>query len=160
MWKKVFLFLLTATILVLKFLPVSAAILYGDINRDGNINSTDLTILKRSLLKNTTIDNTIYADLNCDGEINSTDFTLLKRYLLRKLSEFPANSLRPDAVRVDDLMGASVQTITNRFGQPDRIDLSRYGFDWYIYNNDLTKYLQIGIKDGIKGFINTFKEPT
>ncbi|HPD01471.1 MAG TPA: CAP-associated domain-containing protein, partial [Acetivibrio sp.] len=95
-----------------------------------------------------TINNTVYADLNGDGEVNSTDFTLLKRYLLRKIKEFPVNGIRPDAVRLDDLMGASVNTITNRFGQPDRIDLSRYGFDWYIYNNDLAKYLQIGIKDG------------
>lgn len=148
MWKKCILFLLTATILALKFLPVGALVLYGDINQDGDINSTDLTILKRSLLRKATINNPVYADLNGDGEVNSTDFTLLKRYLLRKIKEFPVNGIRPDAVRLDDLMGASVDTITNRFGQPDRIDLSRYGFDWYIYNNDLTKYLQIGIKDG------------
>lgn len=78
MWKKCLLFLLTATILALKFLPVSAFVLYGDINQDGDINSTDLTILKRSILKKATINNTIYADLNGDSEVNSTDFTLLK----------------------------------------------------------------------------------
>jgi len=25
--------------------------------------------------------------------------------------------------------------------------LSKYGFDWYIYNNNLLKYIQIGIED-------------
>lgn len=48
---------------------------------------------------------------------------------------------------IERLMGVSVSDITRIFGQPSRIDLSRYGFDWYIYNKDYTKYIQIGIRN-------------
>lgn len=49
---------------------------------------------------------------------------------------------------IDKLMGLSSQAVTDIFGLPDRIDLSKYGFEWYIYNKDYTKYIQIGVQDG------------
>lgn len=49
--------------------------------------------------------------------------------------------------KIGTLMGASVQSAVSIFGEPDRIDLSKYGFDWYIYNGDLSKYIQIGIEN-------------
>jgi uncharacterized protein YkwD len=49
---------------------------------------------------------------------------------------------------IDILMGASEKSIKRIFGEPDRIDLSRHGFDWYIYNSDLEKYIQVGIDNG------------
>ena len=52
MCKKVIVTLLTATILALMFLPVSASILYGDVNQDGSIDSLDLTLLKTTYPKN------------------------------------------------------------------------------------------------------------
>ncbi|MFZ5986220.1 MAG: glycoside hydrolase family 9 protein [Bacillota bacterium] len=56
----------------------------GDVNMDGAVNSTDLTLVKRLVLK---IDVSIpldlkAADMNGDGLINSTDYTLLKRKIL------------------------------------------------------------------------------
>ncbi len=48
---------------------------------------------------------------------------------------------------VGTLIGVSLKDIIKAFGEPDRIDLSKYGFDWYIYNNDLQRYIQIGIKN-------------
>ncbi|WP_010243509.1 stalk domain-containing protein [Acetivibrio cellulolyticus] len=50
---------------------------------------------------------------------------------------------------VNELMGLSCNDITGIFGQPDRIDLSKYGFDWYIYNSDYNKYIQIGVRDEV-----------
>lgn len=50
--------------------------------------------------------------------------------------------------RIDVLMGASEKSVKDIFGEPDRVDLSRYGFDWYIYNSDLEKYIQVGIDNG------------
>jgi len=49
--------------------------------------------------------------------------------------------------KVSTLIGASLSDVIETFGEPDRIDLSKYGFDWYIYNNNLLKYIQIGIED-------------
>ncbi|HOP93861.1 MAG TPA: glycosyl hydrolase [Acetivibrio thermocellus] len=66
-------------------------ITYGDLNGDGKVNSTDLTIMKRYILKN--FDKLAVpeeaADLNGDGRINSTDLSILHRYLLRIITSFP-----------------------------------------------------------------------
>lgn len=68
-------------------------VMYGDLNGDSEVNSTDLTILKRYILK--TISDFPYpngklaADLNGDGDINSTDLTLMKRYILKVIEKFP-----------------------------------------------------------------------
>ncbi len=63
----------------------------GDVNGDGEIDSTDVTLLKRYLLRKTSLtgDNFSNADTNGDGEVDSTDLTLLKRYILRKITSFP-----------------------------------------------------------------------
>lgn len=65
----------------------------GDVNGDGQINSTDVAVMKRYLLnmidKFPVEDNLKVGDLNDDGEINSTDIALLKRYVLNLISEFP-----------------------------------------------------------------------
>jgi arabinoxylan arabinofuranohydrolase len=63
----------------------------GDVNDDGEIDSTDVTILKRYLLKKMSLagNNLSNADTNGDGEVNSTDLTLLKRYILGKIASFP-----------------------------------------------------------------------
>lgn len=50
---------------------------------------------------------------------------------------------------IDKLLGLSSSAITDIFGQANRIDLSKYGFDWHIYNSDYSKYLQIGVLDGL-----------
>jgi len=68
-------------------------LIYGDLNGDGRVNSTDYTLLKRYLLG--AIQTFPYergikaADLNLDGRINSTDYTVLKRYLLNAIPSLP-----------------------------------------------------------------------
>ncbi|NMB33375.1 MAG: dockerin [Clostridium sp.] len=66
---------------------------YGDLNDDGEIDSMDLTLLKRHILKKINdfpSDNGhANADLNGDGEIDSMDLALLKRYILKKIDKFP-----------------------------------------------------------------------
>lgn len=46
-------------------------------------------------------------------------------------------------------LGKSEEELISNLGEPDRKDLSEYGFYWYIYNKDYGKYIQIGVKDGI-----------
>lgn len=45
-------------------------------------------------------------------------------------------------------MGDSLEELNNRLGEPDRIDASKYGFKWYVYNNDYSKYIQVGVEEG------------
>ena len=62
--------------------------LIGDLNGDGEINSTDYSLLKRYILRKIDTfpvsDDLWSADLNGDGDIDSTDYSLIKRYILRK----------------------------------------------------------------------------
>jgi uncharacterized protein YkwD len=45
-------------------------------------------------------------------------------------------------------LGDTEAFVLAELGQPARRDLSKYGFDWYIYNRDPLHYTQIGIRNG------------
>ncbi|MGO4887910.1 CAP domain-containing protein [Anaerobacillus sp. MEB173] len=47
-----------------------------------------------------------------------------------------------------DFIGDSIEGIITTFGQPDRIDPSAYGYDWYIYAEHINSYFQVGVKNG------------
>ncbi|TYQ17022.1 UNVERIFIED_CONTAM: dockerin type I repeat protein [Acetivibrio alkalicellulosi] len=73
--------------------PEINTIMYGDINGDGSIDSTDVALLRRHLLQ---ISGRILegeallaADVNKDGSVNSTDYALMRRYILGIITEFP-----------------------------------------------------------------------
>lgn len=67
-------------------------IMYGDINGDGKINSTDLSALKRYILELAPLPgDSKTADLNGDGLTNSSDLSLLKRYILGLITVFPVS---------------------------------------------------------------------
>jgi uncharacterized protein YkwD len=52
----------------------------------------------------------------------------------------------------DIAIGDSKQQVVAQLGEPARVDLSEYGFDWYIYNQDYSNYVQVGIsKDRVVG---------
>lgn len=69
-----------STVLTIKRTPT---ITLGDVNNDGNINSTDAAILIRILLGTyTDTYNAANADMNSDTKINSKDCSLLKRKIL------------------------------------------------------------------------------
>jgi pectate lyase len=74
---------------------------YGDINGDGLVDSTDLTIMKRYILKRLdfTSDQLKAADVNLDNEENSTDITILKRFILKKIRTLPyTNGTQPTSI--------------------------------------------------------------
>ncbi|MDQ2086829.1 glycoside hydrolase family 9 protein [Herbivorax sp. ANBcel31] len=66
-------------------------IVYGDLNGDGVVDSTDAVLLSRYILEITDsfpapLES---ADLNGDGVIDSTDAVLMSRYVLEMISSFP-----------------------------------------------------------------------
>lgn len=49
---------------------------------------------------------------------------------------------------VGNLIGAPETKVVKQYGQPDRKDPSRYGYQWWIYGRGSEKYMQIGMNDG------------
>ena len=54
---------------------------------------------------------------------------------------------RPKA-GVTTLIGKSTDVLKKTYGAPDRVDMSAYGYQWWIYNTDGDKYMQVGIENG------------
>lgn len=48
----------------------------------------------------------------------------------------------------DITVGANIETVIDAWGEPDRIDASDYGFEWYVYNSDYTHFAMIGVAEG------------
>lgn len=73
---------------------MTGAYRYGDLNGDWEVNSTDLTLMKRYILRTITsfpfFYGSITADVNLDSTIDSTDLTYMKRYILKIITKFPA----------------------------------------------------------------------
>ncbi|HOQ38278.1 MAG TPA: RICIN domain-containing protein [Acetivibrio sp.] len=74
-------------------IPTNSVIL-GDLNGDLSVDSLDITLLKRYLLRKISqfpdSNGKLAADVNGDDAIDSLDLTLLKRYVLRKIDKFSA----------------------------------------------------------------------
>lgn len=63
----------------------------------------------------------------------------------------PAQTQQKDALLFEFQgisLGDDEHTVLQKLGNPARKDLSEYGFQWYIYNGDYAKYMQVGMKDG------------
>lgn len=50
-------------------------------------------------------------------------------------------------------LGDSEEKVIDTLGQPGRKDMSEYGFHWYVYNQDYSKFVMVGIQNNkIVGF--------
>jgi len=45
------------------------------------------------------------------------------------------------------LIGQNVTVLEKELGAPERIDESMYGYQWYIYNQNYNRYLQVGVEN-------------
>lgn len=45
-------------------------------------------------------------------------------------------------------MGMDAENVENMFGKPVRIDESEFGYQWWIYKQDFSKYIQVGVANG------------
>jgi uncharacterized protein YkwD len=46
-----------------------------------------------------------------------------------------------------NLIGKSAKKVEAELGKPARVDLSSYGYDWWIYNKNEKEYVQVGVDD-------------
>lgn len=53
-----------------------------------------------------------------------------------------------DKIIIYDLIGKDSKKVLELFGKPVRIDQSEYDYEWWIYNEPIEKYCQIGIENG------------
>ncbi len=44
-------------------------------------------------------------------------------------------------------IGSNIDTVTEVFGEPTRIDNSDYDFKWYVYNSDPHSFMMVGVKE-------------
>ncbi len=42
--------------------------------------------------------------------------------------------------------GANISTVLEQFGQPNRIDRTEYGFEWYVYNSNYAEFCMVGVE--------------
>ncbi|MDM5189645.1 CAP-associated domain-containing protein [Bacillus sp. DX4.1] len=48
---------------------------------------------------------------------------------------------------ISQLIGGDSENLLARWGEPARIEPSAYGYEWWIYNQDLSRYVQFGIAE-------------
>jgi hypothetical protein len=70
----------------------ATAILYGDADSSGAVDSLDFAAVKMQLLGTKNVSNTKAADVDADGAINAIDLGLIKQFLLGLIIKFPADT--------------------------------------------------------------------
>ena len=67
-----------------------------------------------------------------------------KKVIINNESFLPADK---EFIFQEIAIGHSEEHVLRQLGQPARKDQSEYGFEWYVYNQDYRKYIQIGIQN-------------
>ncbi|MDO7206372.1 CAP-associated domain-containing protein [Paraclostridium bifermentans] len=44
-------------------------------------------------------------------------------------------------------IGDTEESVISKIGNPNRKDISEYGFDWYVYNNVKNNFAMVGMKN-------------
>lgn len=94
---------LTAVVVVMTFiittitanLVAGSALLHGDLNNDGIIDTLDSAIMARHILGISRVNDTSMMELNGDGVVDTMDYALLKRYILNIINVFPIEETNP-----------------------------------------------------------------
>ena len=45
------------------------------------------------------------------------------------------------------MIGGDSENLLAKWGEPSRIEPSAYGYEWWIYNQDLAQYVQFGVAE-------------
>lgn len=101
-------------------------------------NSPILLVKQTSIPKSTgNLLSTYQSYIIFGGETAVSD--LVRKELDGEVAKFSARGIT---------IGDTEKTVTTLLGKPNRMDDSRFGYKWYIYNKDFATYLQVGIMDG------------
>ncbi len=46
------------------------------------------------------------------------------------------------------VIGESSASLISKFGNPNRIDMTHLGFEWYVYNSDYSRFMMVGVRGG------------
>lgn len=66
--------------------------------------------------------------------------------LINTVYDYFAQSVKMNIDGKTIIVGENVETLLNDFGNPNRIDETEYGFDWYVYNYDYGKFFMAGVE--------------
>ncbi|WP_379966966.1 CAP domain-containing protein [Ectobacillus sp. sgz5001026] len=79
---------------------------------------------------------------------------ILNEYILQGGTNTPKVSTKTkqkvektSANAISTLLGENSESLLAQFGEPDRIDPSAYDYQWWVYNKDLTHYVQFGVQN-------------
>ncbi|MFJ7747217.1 CAP domain-containing protein [Peribacillus sp. NPDC097295] len=67
------------------------------------------------------------------------------------INERSSSSAKDEMIAKEGLantIGKNMKEIKKEFGEPNRIDMSAYGYDWWIYNKDYNDYFQLAMENG------------
>ncbi|MFY9114328.1 MAG: CAP-associated domain-containing protein [Dethiobacteria bacterium] len=112
----------------------------GDVNGDGAVCVSDAILVLQDVvgIRSLSAGERERADLNGNGKVDVSDAIRI----LRIIVGLDGYSFRGVS------MGDTEADVLRILGEPARKDLSKYGFEWYIYNQDYDNYIQMGIKEG------------
>lgn len=79
---------------------------------------------------------------------------ILNEYVLQGVTNTPKVSTKPkqkvektSVNAISTLLGENSESLLAQWGEPDRIDPSAYDYQWWVYNKDLTHYVQFGVEN-------------
>ncbi|ANU27872.1 CAP domain-containing protein [Planococcus versutus] len=73
----------------------------------------------------------------------------------RTVDPLPSDDITNNSLDIDrptkgisTYIGKSIDKWVEQYGEPERIEPSAYGYDWWVYNASYVHYTMIGVKDG------------
>ncbi len=90
-----------------------------------------------------------YNKIDWDRVLPKVDrFITEEKFVLEEtVPEKDVNEEPIELTGVETWMGENATSITGELGEPDRVDPSPYGYDWWIYEQSSSAYLQVGVQD-------------
>lgn len=73
------------------------------------------------------------------------------------MTDMPASTANPQAqaaapastaVDASAIVGLTQDQLVAQYGQPNRTEPSEYGFNWFVYNSDYSRFLMAGVRNG------------